>query len=184
MSADTSGLEVLSEADALALLATMSLGRIVYSDRALPFVVPVDFDLDGADIVIRTGRRSRLATHTPGNVVAFEVDDISPVTRSGWTVVVTGRVHLVDEATEIARLGALKLQTWTPTASDRYLRLRPELITGRLIPASDGSLVVSERYSPEQFGAAFGRAVGDELTAEVARAGLEVGKPAAPTAFG
>jgi nitroimidazol reductase NimA-like FMN-containing flavoprotein (pyridoxamine 5'-phosphate oxidase superfamily) len=136
MSADTSDLEVLSEKDAFALLATVPFGRVVYSDRALPFVVPVDFDLDGADIVIRTGRRSRLATHTPGNIVAFEVDDISSVTRSGWTVVVTGRVQLVDEAAEIARLAALKLHTWTPTASDRYLRLRPELITGRRIAAS------------------------------------------------
>jgi uncharacterized protein len=136
MSVDASGLEMLSEPEALELLATVPLGRLVYSDRALPFVAPVSFILDGEDIVIRTGRRSNLATHGPGNVVAFQVDDIAVSTGSGWTVVVTGRLHLVHDAVEIARLSALKLRSWAPATSDRYLRLRPELITGRRIPAS------------------------------------------------
>jgi nitroimidazol reductase NimA-like FMN-containing flavoprotein (pyridoxamine 5'-phosphate oxidase superfamily) len=135
MSVDASGLEMLSEPEALALLATVSLGRIVYSDRALPFVSPVSFGLDGQDIVIRTGRRSNLAIHGPGNVVAFQVDDIVVSTGSGWTVVVTGRLQLVHDALEIARLSALELQSWAPAASDRYLQLRPELITGRRIDA-------------------------------------------------
>ena len=115
----------LSEGDALALLATVPVGRLVYSDRALPFVTPVNFILDGADVVIRTGRRSPLATHTPGNVVAFEVDDIDVVDRSGWSVVVTGRVELVDDVNDVARLDAWHLQTWQPATTDRYLRLRP-----------------------------------------------------------
>jgi nitroimidazol reductase NimA-like FMN-containing flavoprotein (pyridoxamine 5'-phosphate oxidase superfamily) len=135
MSVDASGLEMLSEPEALELLATVSLGRLVYSDRALPFVIPVSFVLDGLDIVIRIGRRSNLATHGPGNVVAFEVDDIAVSTGSGWTVVVTGRLQLVHDALEIARLRALKLQSWAPAASDRYLQLRAELITGLRIPA-------------------------------------------------
>ena len=108
MSVDASGLEMLSEPEALALLATVPLGRIVYSDRALPFVAPVSFILDGPDIVIRTGRRSNLATHGPGNIVAFQVDDIAVSTGSGWTVVVTGRLQLVHDATEIGRLSALE----------------------------------------------------------------------------
>lgn len=135
MSVDASGLELLSEPEALALLATVRLGRLVYSDRALPFVVPVSFVLDDTDIVIRTGRRSSLATHGPGNIVAFEVDDIAVSSGSGWTVVVTGRLQLVDDVVEIARLSALKLHSWAPATTDRYLQLRPELITGRRIPA-------------------------------------------------
>jgi uncharacterized protein len=140
MSVDASGLEMLSEPEALALLATVPLGRIVYSDRALPFVAPVSFNLDGADIVIRTGRRSDLATNGPGNVVAFQVDDIAVSSGSGWTVVVTGRLQLVHDVIEIARLSALKLQSWAPAASDRYLQLRPELITGRRIPDARGAV--------------------------------------------
>jgi uncharacterized protein len=136
MSAE-SHLGALSESDALALLATVPVGRIVYSDRALPFVTPVNFILDGADVIIRAGRRSPLATHTPGNVVAFEADDINVVDRSGWSVVVTGRVELVDDADEVARLDAWHLQTWRPALSDRYLRLRPELISGQHLPIAN-----------------------------------------------
>ena len=48
MIADGSGFEAISEAEALALLATAPVGRLIYSDRALPFVVPVSFVVDGA----------------------------------------------------------------------------------------------------------------------------------------
>jgi nitroimidazol reductase NimA-like FMN-containing flavoprotein (pyridoxamine 5'-phosphate oxidase superfamily) len=134
MSADGSGFEVLSDREAVALLATVPVGRLVYSDRAMPSVVPVVFVFDGVDIIIRTGRRSRLATLAPGNIVAFEVDDIAMASRSGWTVVVTGRVELVDDRAHLERLSALRLQTWLPGPTDCYLRLRPELIAGRRIP--------------------------------------------------
>ena len=137
MSAELANSGTLSEGDALALLATVPVGRLVYSDRALPFVTPVNFILDGTDVVIRTGRRSALATHTPGNVVAFEVDEINAVDRSGWSVVVTGRVELVDDADDIARLDAWHLQTWRPTTTDRYLRLHAELISGQHLPVAD-----------------------------------------------
>jgi nitroimidazol reductase NimA-like FMN-containing flavoprotein (pyridoxamine 5'-phosphate oxidase superfamily) len=137
MSADLSNSGALSEGDALALLATVPVGRLVYSDRALPFVTPVNFILDGADVVIRAGRRSPLATHAPGNVVAFEADEINAVDRSGWSVVVTGRVQLIDDADEVARLDAWHLQTWRPAATDRYLRLRAELISGQYLPIAD-----------------------------------------------
>ena len=172
---------MLSEAEAFALLATVSIGRLVYSDRALPSLVPVSFSLDGPDIVIRTGRRSNPATHASGNVGAFEVDDIG-TGRSGWTVLVTGRIELVVDPFEVARLGALQLPTWAPAASDRYLRLRPALIAGTRIPELrapvDGTSGVADGHPPHQFGAAFRRGVGDERPAETARPRLEVGESA------
>jgi hypothetical protein len=168
IAADASGLEVLSEAEAFALLATVSVGRLVYSDRALPSLVPVSFSLDERDIVIRTGRRSSPATHASGNVVAFEVDDIG-AGRSGWTVLVTGRIELVIDPFEVARLGALQLPTWAPAVSDRYLRLRPELIAGRRIPAltapAKDASGVADGHPPRQFGAALWHGVGDERPA-------------------
>jgi nitroimidazol reductase NimA-like FMN-containing flavoprotein (pyridoxamine 5'-phosphate oxidase superfamily) len=137
MSVDKSGLEVLDEDACFALLGTVPIGRVVYSDRALPVIVPVNYTLVGADVVIRTGRRSRLATHASGNVVAFEVDEIDPATRSGWSVVLTGRFQLVDRQSEIDRLEALGLVSWAPSAHDSYLRLRPDIISGRRIPVAD-----------------------------------------------
>ena len=136
MTVDKSGLEVLSEGDCFALLTTAPIGRVVYSDRALPVIVPVNFTLDGDDVVIRTGRRSRLATHASGHVIAFEVDEIDTASRSGWSVVLTGFLQLVEEPAEVARLERLGLRSWAPSAHDRYLRLRSDLVTGRRIPSA------------------------------------------------
>jgi uncharacterized protein len=137
---DKSGLEILTEAECFALIQTMPIGRVVYSEWALPVIVAVNFALDGMDIVVRSQRRSRLATQAPGNVVAFEVDDIDVATRSGWSVVMTGRFQLVDRPAEIRRLDAIGLHSWAPSAHDRYLKLRPEVVTGRRIPRASTNL--------------------------------------------
>ena len=136
MTVDKSGLEVLTEGECFALLETAPIGRVVYSDRALPVIVPVNFAIDGVDVVIRTGRRSRLATHAAGHVIAFEVDEIDAASRSGWSVVLTGFLQLVDDPTDFERLERLGLRSWAPSAHDRYLRLRPDLVTGRRIPVA------------------------------------------------
>jgi hypothetical protein len=133
MFSDKSGLEVLSEGESLELLAGISVGRIVYSDRALPFVVPVNFVLDGMDIVIRTSVRSGLISNVPGHVVAFEADAIDPVDKVGWSVVVTGRAELVDDSIDNLRLDGLGLQSWSPAPTDRYLRLRADVVSGRRV---------------------------------------------------
>ncbi len=134
---DRSGLQVLSEDECLALLGSVPIGRIAYSERALPVVVPVNFTIDGTCVVVRTHRRSRLATVVPGNVVAFEVDDIDRQTRSGWSVVLTGSFELVEDPAEVARLDRLDLHSWAPSAHDRYLRLCAEIVTGRRIPRAE-----------------------------------------------
>ncbi|MDQ1496651.1 MAG: hypothetical protein QOG69_3134 [Actinomycetota bacterium] len=126
-------IELLTHSECFALLATVPVGRVVYSERAMPIIVPVNFSVVGADVVVRTGRRSRLALHAPGNVVAFEVDDIDPSSRSGWSVVLTGLIRLVRDPVELRHLDALGLQAWGATEFDRYLRLRPDVISGRRI---------------------------------------------------
>jgi nitroimidazol reductase NimA-like FMN-containing flavoprotein (pyridoxamine 5'-phosphate oxidase superfamily) len=130
MFSDRSDANALSDGESLELLASASIGRIAYSDRALPFVVPVKFVLDGMDIVIRTSRTSALAANVPGNVVAFEADDLGSPGESGWSVVVTGRALLVADAVDVARLTTLPLQGSPSEEADCYLRLRADVING------------------------------------------------------
>ncbi|MCE7002079.1 pyridoxamine 5'-phosphate oxidase family protein [Kibdelosporangium philippinense] len=72
---DSAGLEVLNEAECFQLLAGAPVGRIVFNDRALPAVLPVNFAVLGRTLVIRTGARTRLAIAGINTVVAFEVDE-------------------------------------------------------------------------------------------------------------
>ncbi|MCO5991676.1 pyridoxamine 5'-phosphate oxidase family protein [Actinoallomurus spadix] len=132
---DSGGLEILGREECLALLGAVPIGRIVFTDRALPAVQPVNFVLSGGDIVIRTGAGSKLAAASRGAVVAFEADAFDPVTRTGWSVVVTGPARVVSQAGELRRLRDLALPVWAPGERGDYLAITPELVSGRRIPA-------------------------------------------------
>jgi hypothetical protein len=127
--------DVLTDGESLELLAAASVGRVAYSDRAMPVVAPVNFVLDGMDIVIRTSRGSALAANVPGNIVAFEIDQIGGPGESGWSVVVTGRAALVADDTEVAHLTTLPLRSWVSAPTDCYLRLRADVISGHRLTA-------------------------------------------------
>ncbi|GAA2987416.1 pyridoxamine 5'-phosphate oxidase family protein [Streptosporangium longisporum] len=133
MKLDSAGLRILSRQECVALLATASIGRIVFTDQALPAVQPVNFVLDGEDIVIRTGVGSKLAAAAGNAIVAFEADEFDPVARTGWSVTAVGPARAVHEPGEIERLSALPLRTWVPGSRDHYIVVRAEQITGRRI---------------------------------------------------
>ncbi|ALV37545.1 pyridoxamine 5'-phosphate oxidase family protein [Streptomyces sp. CdTB01] len=130
----------LDSAEALRLLGSVSYGRIVFTQHALPTVRPVNHVLDDGDIVIRTHERAALTSRTrqaegQGVVVAYEADVIDPDTHLGWSVVVTGYAHLVTDPQQLARYQEL-LRPWVGRAMDYAVRIRPDLVTGiRLAPA-------------------------------------------------
>ena len=103
MEVDRNGLEVLDRDECLRLLASATLGRIGFTSGALPTVLPVNFDLDGERILVRTGRGSKLDAALRDAVVAFEVDDFDPICHSGWSVAVTGVATEVSDPTELRR---------------------------------------------------------------------------------
>ncbi|BCM64736.1 MULTISPECIES: pyridoxamine 5'-phosphate oxidase family protein [Streptomyces] len=134
----------LDPAEALRLLGSVSLGRIVFTRQALPTVRPVNHVLDKGDIVIRTHEGAALTSHADeargsGVVVAYEADAIAPDTHLGWSVVVTGYAQLVTDAEDLARVREL-LEPWAPLeGADQAVRIRPELVTGVLLTETGGT---------------------------------------------
>ena len=63
--------------ECLRLLSAAAVGRIVFTERALPAIRPVNFLLDGDEIVFRTATGSAVAAATRHAVVAFKVDEIN-----------------------------------------------------------------------------------------------------------
>ncbi|ANP50621.1 nitroimidazol reductase NimA-like FMN-containing flavoprotein (pyridoxamine 5'-phosphate oxidase superfamily) [Streptomyces griseochromogenes] len=133
----------LDRADALRLLGSVSMGRIVFTRQALPTVRPVNHVLDGGDIVIRTCEGSALTSQAQqadgtGVVVAYEADAIDPGTHLGWSVVATGYARLVTDPGELVRIRAL-LEPWAAEPGMDYaVRIRPDLITGVLLASRGG----------------------------------------------
>ncbi|MEV1063596.1 pyridoxamine 5'-phosphate oxidase family protein [Streptomyces sp. NPDC050263] len=129
--------------EALRLLGSVSLGRIVFTQHALPTVRPVNHVLVDGDIVIRTHGDAALTRYTrqtggEGAVVAYEADDIDPDTHLGWSVVVTGYARLVTDPRELAHYQAL-LRPWGSQRMDHAVRISPDLITGVRLTANGPS---------------------------------------------
>ncbi|MDH6623103.1 nitroimidazol reductase NimA-like FMN-containing flavoprotein (pyridoxamine 5'-phosphate oxidase superfamily) [Streptomyces sp. LBL] len=126
------GFRELDRQECLDLLATVPVGRIVYTRQALPAVLPVDFrrDRDGA-VLVRTSASSELVSAIDGAVVAFEADEVDAVTHSGWSVVVMGAATLVTDPAEHARLLRTGPRSWAPAPQEVFVRIDPELVTGR-----------------------------------------------------
>ncbi len=133
MELDNSGLEVLGEDECRALLAGAAIGRIVFTHHALPAVQPVNFAVSGGDIVFRTSRTSRLAKAAADTIVAFEIDEFDTAAETGWSVVAVGPARHVADPADAAVLAALPLRSWAPGERDHFIRIRPQLITGRRI---------------------------------------------------
>lgn len=125
----------LSRQESIALLAGVSLGRIVFTARALPAVRPVNHVVDGGEIIIRTHHGTAITgAARQGAVVAYEADEIDPHEHLGWSVIVTGVVRQVTDQPSIERYEKL-LRPWLDGRRDFVIRLTPEIVTGyRLVP--------------------------------------------------
>ena len=143
MQLDRNGLEVLSRAECLRLLAQSRVGRVVVTDRALPAAFPVNFALLDEDVVFMTTAGSKLEAAEGEEVMAFEADEIDPVFHGGWSVLVQGLASVISDAEELARARALHLEPWTPAGHFQFVRIRAELVSGRrLIPRAAATVAV------------------------------------------
>ena len=83
----------LTESESWQLLRSVSLGRIVFTQRAMPAIRPVNHLADHQTIIIRSHLGSAIvarASAGDGTVVAYEADEIDPVRHTGWSVIATG----------------------------------------------------------------------------------------------
>jgi uncharacterized protein len=130
---DRNGLEVLSRDECLRLLGTAGLGRVAVTTAALPTILPVNFRFDGRDILVRTGRGTKLDAATRNAVVAFEVDEVEPASREGWSVVVTGVARELTDPDELAEAQTPPLDRWASGEDHRVVAISTEMVSGRRI---------------------------------------------------
>jgi uncharacterized protein len=140
---DRAGLEILHLGDCFLLLKSVPVGRIGFIAGGEVVILPVNFLVDGQDVVFKTGTGTKLSAVEVGHYVGFEADSYDEATGTGWSVVVNGLAEVVD-SDAAPRLDALGLVSWGGAASGRvWVRIRPSSITGRRIPsaAAEGETV-------------------------------------------
>src|SRR3978361_650040 len=130
-------LDLLDEADCRRLLETAVMGRIAFTEGAMPAIQPVSFALRGEDVLIPTGLGSKMAAGSRGAVLAFEIDDYDLVERPGWNVTVIGPSRLISDPDQIRTLDALGARPWAPVSTHCYIALRMAVVRGRYISSTD-----------------------------------------------
>jgi nitroimidazol reductase NimA-like FMN-containing flavoprotein (pyridoxamine 5'-phosphate oxidase superfamily) len=131
--------EVLEETECLPLIAGGGVGRIGYTGRFGPTILPVNYQLYNGSIVFRTGLHSSLGKDLRTGIadaeynVAFEIDQMQPVTQEGWSVLVQGAAHFVDSEQELAPIAELDVHAWPGGSKEQFIRIIPTRITGRRI---------------------------------------------------
>lgn len=126
-------LDVLDEAECRRLLATGCIGRVAFTEGAMPTIQPASFAVSGNDVLIPTGLGSKMAAGSRGAVLAFEVDDYDLPERTGWNVTVIGPSRLISDASEVTALNALGVLPWAPVATHCYIALHMAVVRGRRI---------------------------------------------------
>jgi len=127
------GLTVLSDDECWARLRTHAVGRVAVTVGTTPDIFPVNYCLDGGEIVIRTEAGTKLAAGTMMPAVAFEVDELDAERRRGWSVVVKGHGREPVGVEEVLRLEELELEPWADAPKSRWLIITPTEVTGRSV---------------------------------------------------
>ena len=136
MYSDGPALTQLSRDECLRLMASVAVGRIIYTRQALPAVELLNFAIDRGDIIVRTDRSGKLAAAACGTVVAFETDHLDPASQAGWSVTAIGQSHEVTDAGEISRLEQIGLRSWAPGEREHFIRISPVILNGRQLSAA------------------------------------------------
>ncbi|MGE5133488.1 MAG: pyridoxamine 5'-phosphate oxidase family protein [Gemmatimonadota bacterium] len=129
----------LDEAECLRLVAAREVGRIAYAGRFGPTVLPVNYRLYEGSIVFRTGQDSPMDEDLRTGItnaeykIAFEIDELDPATREGWSVLVQGSAHHVTSEEERAAVARTGVTPWAGGPKEQYIRVLPTRITGRHI---------------------------------------------------
>jgi uncharacterized protein len=126
-------------AECLRLLASVPVGRLIFTVNALPTVRPMNFVLVDGFIVLRTAAQSTAARKIDGAIVAFEADELDTANCCGWSVVVTGRAEVVKDAEMITRYRAVPLVPWAPGVRDQFVTITTEPVEGLRVRRAIGS---------------------------------------------
>jgi uncharacterized protein len=137
---DHAGLETLPLAECLRLVARVPVGRVGFNVDGEVVILPVNHAVNSnSNVVFRSAAGSKLTAAADQDTAVFEADDFDATSRTGWSVLVSGRAETVDDDAGVQALEDLGLAPW-PNAADRphWIRIRPTSITGRRIPPGRG----------------------------------------------
>jgi hypothetical protein len=114
--------------ESLDLLATMTIGRLVFTERALPVIQPVYVAVERPHVLLRSITGAGLGSLVDGSVVALEAGRTEPPLCRGWSVTVTGRVFAAHSAPTHSR--RYRVHGCSSPSEGELMRLETGLVSG------------------------------------------------------
>ena len=125
-------MEVLDRDECLALLATMSIGRVAYAVHGGARIEVVNYVRDGDGAVLRMAVGSKSIAIGRGTHLALEIDRLDEATGTGWSVTIAGPATWVEDEAETARLASV-LRCWAPGDRPYFAKIHPAHVFGRRV---------------------------------------------------
>jgi nitroimidazol reductase NimA-like FMN-containing flavoprotein (pyridoxamine 5'-phosphate oxidase superfamily) len=131
-------IEELDEEQCLKLISEGGIGRIAYTGRFGPVVLPVNYELLDGTVVFRTAAHGPLDEDLRTGIanadykVAFEIDSIDLAARRGWSVLIQGPAHHLEGDERDAATRA-RIEPWAPGDREMMVRIVPSRVTGRRV---------------------------------------------------
>lgn len=133
----------LDRAECFRLLAGLRVGRMLFTDRTVPMVHPVNFTLDGEDVIVRTGRGRKARRRDEPRHGRLRGRRARRGDHTGWSVVVAGRAEIVNDIDELVALADPARRPWAPGRTAHVIRVKSEQVTGRrpgpAVPKADAA---------------------------------------------
>ncbi len=124
-------LDLLHREAWMKLVRTASVGRLIFTEQALPAVHLVDFRWWRGDVVIRITDPAVLAAASGNRIVAFETDELDADLQSGWSVTVVGHARVITEVPDLMELSTIFSRPSIGGRCDYFVRIKTEKVTGR-----------------------------------------------------
>ena len=127
------------------LLRRGTFGRIALSTPRGYDIVPVNYALDEATVVVHTSPDGILARYADGAELLFEVDLVDHERWHGWSVVARGRGRIVSLGAALQAVPH-RVRPWPDGDRSCELRLTWDELSGRQVGAAwDGEAAMYSR---------------------------------------
>lgn len=131
---DTRTLAHLDAGECWRLVGDHGVGRVVCAGDASTQVVPTAYDAVNGTAYFRALTFGELARRVDGRATSLQVDDLDRGMLTGWSVVMTGTAHRVEDATTVASLWGLgRPRAWFPGAQTQWIALPVDTVRGQRV---------------------------------------------------
>ncbi len=128
--------ETLDSGECWRLVGDHGVGRVVFEGDTDTQVVPTRYDAQTGVAYFRAPTFGEMARRVHRRSTSLQVDDIDHETFTGWSILLTGTAHRVQDSRTMADLWSLgRPPTWFPRVDTQWIALPVDHLHGQRVSA-------------------------------------------------